>query len=184
MNVSVFSSLSVQAQQALAKLSSALQGVVPVAEKSWTIPVSDLPSEGDDLALLAEVKEWAGKSKLCLYYFECIDPSVDLNTVEKAFSDAKAHESNNRAYARLNKMNSRFYVGSSQTVAKRVAEHLGYGASGTYALQLLHWARPLSLNLRFVCAKYSEDVQYSIIQSLEDTFWESQTPMFGRQGRK
>ena len=88
------------------------------------------------------------------------------------------------AYPRLNAQATCFYVGSSQSVAKRLKEHLGFGAGKTYALQLVHWARPLSLELDFVCAKYAENTPIEAIQALEDTLWETSKPMFGRQGRK
>lgn len=144
---SAFASLPKLAQESLGRISAALEGVVPIAVESWPIAVSSLPPDAENLPLLGAVREWAGKSKLCLYYFECVSPRADLKAVARAFADAKAHESNNRAYARLNSSSTCFYVGSSQTIAKRLAEHLGYGATGTYALQLLHWARPLSLEL-------------------------------------
>ena len=184
MNSICFSSLPQVAQAALARTSSALSGVVPVEVNSWRVDVASLPLEVEELQLLVDVKRWAGKSKLCLYYFSCANREIDLSKVQRAFADAKAHESNDRAYARLNACSACFYVGSSQSIAKRLIEHLGYGSAGTYALQLLHWARPLGLELEFVCAKYPDGTDYSIVQSLEDALWESKTPMFGRQGRK
>lgn len=184
MKASCFTSLPQIAQTTLARLSSALSGVVPAEVKSWRVDVASLPVGMEDSQLLIDVRRWAGKSKLCLYYFACANSEVDLPLVAQAFADARAHESNDRAYARLNASSSCFYVGSSQSIAKRLSEHLGYGAAGTYALQLLHWARPLSLELEFVCAKYPEGTAYSIVQSLEDALWESKAPMFGRQGRK
>jgi hypothetical protein len=62
--------------------------------------------------------------------------------------------------------------------------HLGFSASATYALQLVHWARPLLLELDFVCARYAENTPFEVVQALEDTLWETRKPMFGRQGRK
>jgi hypothetical protein len=76
-----------------------------------------------------------------------------------------------------------FYVGSSRSLATRFRDHLGFGAKGTYALQLVHWAPPLSLQLEFVCARYAEDTPPEVIAVLEDTLWEARRPMFGRKGR-
>ena len=184
MNHPTFSALPTQAQSALANLSTAVAGVVPIDVRTWQIDVSILPLEKDGLQLIQEVSEWAGKSKACLYYFECCSPSIDLAKVERVFADAKAHETNDRAYPRLNTSGKCFYVGSSQSVAKRLTEHLGYGAKKTYALQFIHWSRPLSLHLEFVCAKYPETTPSAVVQTLEDTLWETKAPMFGRQGRK
>lgn len=184
MNHPIFSDLPTQTQSALARLSSAVAGVVPIDDRTWQVDVSSLPPEKIGLQLIQEVTEWAGKSKACLYYFECCSPSIDLAKVERAFADAKAHEASDRAYPRLNVSGKCFYVGSSQSVAKRLTEHLGYGARKTYALQFIHWARPLSLHLEFVCAKYPETTTSTVVQTLEDTLWETKKPMFGRQGRK
>ena len=181
---SAFAALPTQAQASLALLSREVEGVIPTEVGAWTIQVAELPQSTDKPPVVAEVETWANKSRVCLYYFECISPNAELATVERAFADAKAHEANNRAYPRLNRQNTCFYVGSSQTVAKRLSEHLGYGAAGTYALQLIHWAQPLQLSLRFVCAKYSDETPYAIVQALEDALWEDKQPMFGRQGRK
>lgn len=179
-----FSGLPAQTQSALALLSSAVEGVLPIEIRSWRFDVSTLPLESNGFAPIEEVTAWAGKSKACLYYFECHSPNIDLVKIEQTFADAKAHEANDRAYPRLNAKSKYFYVGSSQSLAKRLKEHLGYGASKTYALQLSHWARPLSLKLEFVCAKYPESTPAIVVESLEDTLWKTINPMFGRQGRK
>ena len=184
MSLLTFSGLPTQTQSALASLSSAVAGVTPIDVRTWQVNITNLPAEKIGLPLIQQVSEWAGKSKACLYYFECNSPNVDLAKVEREFADAKAHEDSDRAYPRLNVSGRCFYVGSSQSVAKRLTEHLGYGARKTYALQFIHWARPLSLHLEFVCAKYPESTPSAVIQALEDTLWETKIPMFGRQGRK
>jgi hypothetical protein len=179
-----FSGLPAQTQSELAQLSTAVEGVLPIDVQSWRFDVSTLPLESHGFTLIEEVAAWAGKSKACLYYFECHSPNIDLVEIERTFADAKAHEANDRAYPRLNAKSKYFYVGSSQSVAKRLREHLGFGASKTYALQLSHWARSLSLELEFVCAKYPENTPPRVVESLEDTLWKTRNPMFGRQGRK
>ena len=184
MNDSTFSALPAQTQTALARISAAVESVLPAEVRSWPVDVSALPSEAAGSSLIQEVSDWAGKSKTCLYYFDCRSTSIDLARVERTFANAKAHEANDRAYPRFNAQGTCFYIGSSQSVARRFKEHLGFGASGTYALQLVHWARPLSLELDFVCAKYAEDPPFDVIQALEDTLWETRRPMFGRRGRK
>ena len=184
MNSPIFSALPTQTQSALASLSSAIAGVVPIDVRTWQIDVSNLPLEKYGLPLIQEVSEWAGKSKACIYYFECCSPGIDLAEVERVFVHAKTHETNERAHPRLNNSGKCFYVGSSKSVAKRLTEHLGYGTNKTYALQLIHWARPFSLDLEFVCAKYPANTPSDVVQVLEDTLWKIKAPMFGRQGRK
>lgn len=179
-----FTTLPAQTQAILADLSTAVSGIQPIDVKSWQIDASALPIEPNNLQILKDVSEWAGKSKACLYYFESLTKDMDLAKVEQAFADAKAHETNDRAYPRLNKKGYTFYVGSSQSMAKRFKEHLGYGASRTYALQLIHWARQLGVQLEFVCAKYPDGTSPKVIQALEDCLWQTRQPMFGRMGSK
>lgn len=183
MNDSAFSPLPTQAQAALASISAAVDGVLPASVRSWPIDVAELSVEAAGSALVKDISDWAGASQRCLYYFECRSTDVDLAAVERAFVKAKARKTDQRAYPRLNGEGTCFYVGSSRSVAKRVRDHLGYGAKGTYALQLVHWA-PESLQLDFVCARYADDTPFEVVQALEDTLWETKRPMFGRQGRK
>lgn len=179
-----FAALPAQTQEKLADLSDAVSCILPSDVRSWRIDVSALPLEPNSLEIFKEVSDWVGKSKACLYYFESLAKDIDLAEVERVFAVAKAHEANDRAYPRLNKRGHSFYVGSSQSMAKRFKEHLGYGASRTYALQLIHWAQPLGVQLEFVCAKYPDDTAPNVIQALEDTLWQKRKPMFGRMGSK
>jgi hypothetical protein len=184
MNDSTFSALPAQTQTALAAISAAVEGVLPAEVRSWSIDATDLPSEAAVSSLLQEVSEWISVSRACLYYFECRSTDTDLAKVERAFVKVKARKGHKRAYPRLNAQGTCFYVGSSQSLAKRLRDHLGFGPSGTYALQLAHWAPPLALQLDFVCARYPDDTPREVIQALEDTLWETRRPMFGRKGRK
>lgn len=183
MNDSAFSALPAQTQAALAGISAAVEGVLPTEVRSWPLDATDLPDEVAVSRLLKEVSDWVGASKACLYYFECRSGDVDLARVEHAFAKAKARKACKRAYPHLNAPGTCFYVGSSRSLATRFRDHLGFGAKGTYALQLVHWAPPLSLQLEFVCARYAEDTPAAVIQVLEDTLWEARRPMFGRKGR-
>ena len=183
MNDSAFSALPEQTQAALAVISAAVEGVLPAEVGSWTIDATDLPDEAAASRLLEEISEWAGASKACLYYFECRSADVDLAEVEDAFLKAKARKTHKRAYPHLNARGTCLYVGSSGSLATRFRDHLGFGAKGTYALQLVHWAPALSLQLEFVCARYAEDTAPEVIAVLEDTLWETRRPMFGRKGR-
>lgn len=180
----IFSVLPTQTQEKLRQLATDVAGVHPTEVKAWKIEVSNLLAEPDGLAVVEQVANWAGRSKACIYYFENLAKNVNLEVVEGAFANAKAHEENDRAYPRLNTKGHNFYVGSSQSIAKRFKEHLGYGSSRTYALQLIHWARHLGLELEFVCAKYPDETPASVIQVLEDTLWRELKPMFGRMGSK
>lgn len=171
-------------QEALARVSAAVDGATPEAVAAWPIAVAELPADADGCSLLGAVRDWACGSKRCLYYLDCSAPLVDLAAIAETFPVTKAQARGARAFPRRNLPSECLYVGSSQSIVKRLREHLGYGAPSTYALQLRHWARPLSLHLEFCCASYAETTHYSVVQTLEDALWESKGPMFGRRGRR
>jgi hypothetical protein len=184
MNQQAFAELPRQARASLERASAAVDGVVPTAVASWPIAVSELPVDAADCTLLGAVRDWAGGSRRCLYYLDCHSPGADPATIAQAFADAKAQAKGIRAYPRLNSPSACLYVGSSQAIAKRLGDHLGYGAPGTYGLQLRRWAGPLFLRLELCCARYADMTPYYVVQALEDALWEGKAPMFGRQGRK
>ena len=179
-----FLSLPDVARDALERQAMAVRNVVPESTMAWQLDVSSLPDAMNDSTLLDEVRHWAGEGDRFIYYFEFQEENNQLGLVEQAYKAAREHAENARCYARRNLASRRIYVGSSQKIHLRLAEHLGYRSAKTYALHFIHWARPLGLNLNFVCAKYAGSVDLSVIQSLEDALWTASMPMFGRQGRK
>ncbi len=172
-----------KAQESLIRLARELEGVVPVSTSVWTFNTADLAHAAVP-PLVGQVQAWAQVSQQCIYYFECQASSPDLERIRSVFSSAKDNNVGGRSYPRLNHPNACLYVGSSRAMKKRLNEHLGLGAASTYALQLSHWAVPLKLDLRLVCARYDDHIHYASIQMLEDTLWHRKQPMFGRQGRK
>jgi len=179
-----FSDLAAQTQAVLARISAELEGVRPSAVRSWPVDPLALVEEATASRLLREVSDWAGAGQPCLYYLECRSADVDLAEIAGAFAAAKARKRRARAYPHPNSRGTCLYVGSSRSMGKRLREHLGYGAAGTYALQLAHWATPLSLQLDFVCARYARDTPPDVIQALKDTLWDARQPMFGRRGAR
>ena len=178
-----FEELPALTQAALAEVSAAVEGILPVEIRSWPIDAADLQDETAVAGLIRDVSQWAGASKACLYYFECRSADVDLAKVEHAFVKAKARKTRKRAYPHLNAQGTCLYVGSSRSLATRFRDHLGFGPKGTYALQLVHWTPALSLQLEFVCARYAEGTPAEVIAVLEDSLWDARRPMFGRRGR-
>ena len=179
---SSFSGLPAPTQARLRTLSNDVAGVQPDSVRSWHVDVAVLSKEADVSNMLREVSGWAAAGGPCLYYLECRSAGVDLAAVETAFMMGKRKQ--DRAYPRLNAPGMCFYVGSSRSLATRLKEHLGFGAKGTYALQLVHWATGLSLRLDLVCARYAQDTPADVVQALEDTLWAARRPMFGRRGAR
>lgn len=168
----------------LERLAIAVRDVLPLKTKSWNIRTRDLAESGDEPALVGEVKNWAGNGGRYLYTIsrESSDPSNE--NLANSFAHAKASEKGERAYARLNLPSSCIYVGSSGKIHQRIKEHLGYGAKGTYSLQLSAWATSLGLDLELRCAQYPANTPPDVLQVLEDALWSQLRPMFGRQGAR
>lgn len=155
--------------------------VVPYDRYERIIYTSELDPNAKSHPIVDEVASWAGKRSVFLYYIR-LQGTTDLNKIKKDYSVAK--KKNGRNYARLNEPSAYFYVGSSKNIRQRLKDHLGYCSEKTYSLHLAYWARSLSLELEFVCAKYNEPAPREIYQALEDTLWEWLKPMFGRQGKR
>lgn len=195
MGQSVFDALPKRAQAELLERAAAVRHVQPEAVWEGRFRVSDLPAAArlSDLTLVREVAGWAGKGVRCLYYFVSHSPSLDASSVIQCFEVAKSRDGA-RAYPRQNKTADDpsqggkslcIYVGSSESMADRLGQHLGYGPARTYALQLIHWASELpSMQIDFVCARYAAGTSLDVIQALEDALWKQLQPMFGRLGAR
>lgn len=179
-----FSSLPAKTQAHLARVSQAVAGASPRETKKWKVETKTLIEGGEQPPVIAEVKKWSENGCLYLYTFNIVSDIIDSSIIMEAYSAAKASKKGNRAYARLNRPSKCMYVGSSKKINQRLKEHLGFGAKGTYALQLAYWANQLPLEFELECAKYSPGIAAEVIQALEDTLWFEQHPMFGRQGAR
>ena len=83
-----------------------------------------------------------------------------------------------RSCPALNSPSQVMYVGSSTTgVGKRIQQHIGNGAAGTYALQLNHW---FDGKYSITIKQYEESRE--VIQIIEDDLSDQLKPAFGKQG--
>jgi hypothetical protein len=179
----MFDQLPAMTQSALRGLANAVNNVLPVDVDSWVISTATLNPAAKTHVVVDQVAKWEGEGRTFLYYFELTsEPSVDLARVEQAYKDARANSA--RAFARPIRQSNCLYVGGSQNISQRLKGHLGFGAKGTYAMQLAHWAPHLNLTLKFTCARYADTERPEIMQALEDTLWDTLTPMLGRKGKR
>jgi len=174
--------LPTTAQARLARLSSAVSGVVPKETRTWKIKTRQLSQSDPKPKIIREVKDWLESGCLYLYTFQIADKRVDTSELTNAYAEARSAKIGERAYARPNSASLCLYVGSSEKIHQRLKEHLGFGAKGTYALHLVYWASPFDIEINFECAKYPKGTSKKAIQTLEDTLWAELLPMFGRQG--
>ncbi len=100
---------------------------------------------------------------------------------------AKCSKRNSRSYSRINADHAAskrhcMYVGSSKKGSSRFKQHMGFRAPGTYALQLLHWARPELGGIRIDVLEVGDGVSDRSMLHLEDQLWFELKPLFGRRG--
>jgi hypothetical protein len=179
----MFTDLPKTTQTTLRRLVDAVADVIPVSTSSWSISTAALDPAAKTHAVVDEVAKWEGNNRAFLYHFRVTNENeIDLPEVERVYAAEKAVSE--RAFARFIRQSPCLYVGGSQNISQRLKEHLGFGAKGTYAMQLAHWARDLRLELEFTCAKYSDELEVEILQALEDTLWDKLQPMLGRRGKR
>lgn len=180
-----YNALPKKTQTRLERIHSSVTGVVPEETKMWKFNTKDLVAGGTPPAMIDEVKDWFKKGRLYLYTFQIATERVNTSELLRKYSKAKDEKTVGRAYARPHKNASAYlYVGSSEKIHKRLKEHLGFGAKGTYALQLAYWANAVGIDVNFECARYPEGTAHDVIQAIEDTLWSDLLPMFGRQGAR
>jgi hypothetical protein len=169
----------------LEKVKSDVVGVVPEEVTTWKFNTKELVV-GEALPLIIdEVKNWYKRGCLYLYILQIADDLQDPSKFLDMYCQTKNDTIGRRAYARPHKKASPYlYVGSSEKPYQRLKEHLGYGAKGTYAIQLAYWANSMGCSILFECARYPIGTSQEAIQALEDTLWSDLLPMLGRQGAR
>jgi hypothetical protein len=179
-----FSGLPRQAQARLTVLAERIGGMTHESLHQLRFNTIDLDPAREPSELIDQLSPWLAPERKYLY---CLMSAGDAPTdrVCRAFAAVRDRR-DGRAYARPNAgRDSRYlYVGSSRSLKRRFKEHLGFGAPGTYALQLAHWANDLDLPLELSVARYASTLPDEILQVLEDTLWDRLTPMFGRKGAR
>jgi hypothetical protein len=184
-----FTTLSQRASTALQLASQSVQKISAPSVFSVTFdtglltPGPQVPNA--ILPAIAEIDSWRLNGHRFIYFLTADTLPVQFPAVRAAFAAAKKQKLGGRAYARLNPSSSRhLYVGSSAAMTSRARQHLGHGVQGTYALNLAFWATGLNLRLTLTAARYPPNVNQTILGHLEDTLWDTLTPMFGRRGSK
>ena len=130
------------------------------ARPTWELVVNDLNNIESVRTAIYEIEQIGGNP-------------------EKTFSDYSSYKKGNeRSCAKLNNPSMVMYVGSSTTgVKKRLEQHLGLGAKGTYALHLSHWFKG---KYQITIKEY--DVPREVLQIIEDDLSHKLHPAFGKSG--
>ena len=177
-----YKTLPERTQIRLEKIKSDVVSVVPEEVRSWKFDTRELVVGEALPSIIDEVKNWYKRGCLYLYILQIADDFHDPSKFLDMYCQAKNDAIGGRAYARPNKKSSPYlYVGSSEKPYQRLKEHLGFGAKGTYAIQLAYWANSTECSILFECARYPIGISQEALQALEDTLWSDLMPMLGRQ---
>jgi len=169
----------------LEELSKQIQTIQLLDKKIITFDIQNIESE--NIKIINEIKNWENSNEgKYIYIFE-ISNEINAEQVYKNFKHSKDNKIEERAYARINDNISRIlYVGST-TKSKfysRVKQHLGFGTKGTFALHVNFWRENLKGKINLICLKFDKTTHNKLIQTIEDSYWSKNLPMFGRQGSK
>ncbi|MFY3199021.1 hypothetical protein ACOTEQ_03910 [Achromobacter xylosoxidans] len=131
------------------------------------------------------------KRKCVLYIFKLDNPEqsrIVLSEIERA----KGEQGTDDGKKNLCTFNPQFdgsetlYVGRSFTPRSRISQHLVSSKSGTYAMHLEEWAKPLALTINLTVydvPEYSDKVEVERAMSvLETGVWDHLRPLLGRRG--
>ncbi|WP_153228226.1 hypothetical protein [Achromobacter xylosoxidans] len=133
----------------------------------------------------------ADKGKCVLYVFK-LDNNQQSEIVLREIKRAKGEQGTNKKKKNLCTLNRQFegsetlYVGRSFTPRSRIGQHLISSSSGTYAMHLEEWAKPLALNVRLTVydvPQYNDQVEVErAMNVLETGVWDHLRPLLGRRG--
>ena len=123
-----------------------------------------------------------------LYIFQFpADNQISVQQVQGAFALGRDQQKGQvRNLCQLNQDHHEttvLYVGLSRTPRQRFRQHLLKSATGTYAMHLEYWARPLNMEVKFLCYRLS-DLDKASAQLLEDALWDYLQPLLGRRGSR
>jgi hypothetical protein len=181
---SIFHELNGLGEIRLMKMVEAVSGKESKIEiyRRWKIERSHLQEKKSADKLIEAIKNFSSEKRRFLYFIE-VPTQSNMDDIQKAFEAQSKRGHDGRAYSRINNQKSPcLYVGRSDELPSRIRQHLGYGPSRTYSLQLKHWASQLPLDFELHCAGYPKTIEDDLFQVLEDQLWAEKRPMFGRRG--
>ncbi len=116
------------------------------------------------------------KNTPCVYTLEII--KGDTKQIIKAYKKLK--KNNKSALKKEIDYKTNFlYVGRSKaTIKHRLRVHLGYRNTSENALQLLHWAKPLGLELKLNIYTFPKELEF-LLPLYEARFQEKLNPLIG-----
>jgi len=116
------------------------------------------------------------KNKPCIYFFEF--KKGEAKVIRDAYKNL--NQNNKSALKKtLNNDTTCLYVGRSKgTIINRLKAHLGYKNTTENAMQLLHWAKPLKLQLKLNIFIFPKELDF-LLPLYEATFHKNYKPLIG-----
>lgn len=175
-------------ETAIRDLESVIVGIKNIEfleEFSYSFNTQEIQSAEFVENLLAEIRMHIDHDRFKYIYTFFLPDNCQVTNLHEKYNAAKNARKGARAYARLNRGESRcLYVGSSNGLIPRIRQHLGFGPKGTFAMQLCHWCEGANLDLTLNIYSFGNSIDDKSFQAFEDGVWDSLKPMLGRQGKK
>lgn len=111
--------------------------------------------------------------------------AADVETVARLMEEFPIRELRDFAGPRVNEESdgsTTLYVGSSESVQKRLSEHLWQAHVRTYAVHLGRWCKVTDGSLILSVQAILNSTDRGVRQDLEDTVWNRLRPKLGKSG--
>ena len=132
-------------------------------------------------------KEDRGSKYLYIFQFPA-DNKITVEQVQDTFTQGREKQQNGkvRNLCQLNHEHhdtTVLYVGLTNIPRQRFKQHLLKSTTDTYAMHFEHWARPLNMEVKFLCYRLS-GMEVPAMQMLEEALWDYLQPILGRRGSR
>ena len=135
----------------------------------------------DSLVKDLKLEDYKGIEKKFIYI---IYIKTEMNDLNQSYLEAKTKTQ--RSFAKINKENENskvLYVGSSKNIYSRLQNHIQGKSEKTYSLHMKSWVID-SDNIYIKLLSFDDSVEDTVIQLIEDEYWDKYKPRFGKQGKK
>lgn len=160
----------------LTETANKLRNISDFEPSSWVIGFSTLDASDDELKSRLDMIFGNGAG---IYWFGA--PRVPMDHILNEFKNNKKPDYNYSKINSRNNIKNTIYVGGTQNLKKRLAEHMIYVSKETYALHLRTWATSIEGTI-YINALKCPNMDAQTMQALEDAVWDELQPAFGKRG--
>lgn len=179
-----FTILAQETHDSLTRRALAVKDAKPLEVHTLTFRTGDLLIGAEPKAIAELLGRWTTLSSRWIYIFDTAATRAERRALVESFSKARDGKTANFRYAKLNDSSgesSTLYTGSSESLKKRIRNHLGY-LVGASSLNMAHWVDMPDVEVRLQAARYPDSFAKEGLIDLEDWLSVSLSPIFGRRG--